>query len=411
MNEVPQIPITSPNLTPLSEINSSYPYVIIGGGITGIGIFRDLSLHQESCLIVEQKTFMSQTSSKSSKMLHGGLRYLKNLEFGLVQEALRERNLWERLTPQYCQRQNFFFPVYQKSAYAAWEIKLGIWLYSKLAREKSFPFLKKHELLAQCPQLNSQGLKGAGVYQDIIVDDYGLGLACLQAALNVPKAHALEGHELTRVEFLSDSSFQLTFQNQQGQKLQVKAQELIFATGPFTDQLFQKLSFDFWQPRLAPTAGAHLWLPFKKLPLKNPLVLPAQDDRVFFVIPHGQEKILVGTTERTIHGNFFDLKAQASEIEYLLKNLNLYFPTQNFSLRDIQTSYAGIRPLVLEGKKSSSKISREHKIFHPQPHLHVILGGKYTTFRSMASDLIQDVFTRQGKRYNPDLSTDYLPKR
>ena len=179
--------------SPLDSISDSYDVAIIGGGIVGAGIFRDLSLHGAKCLLVDKNDFTSQTSQNSSKMLHGGIRYLENLDFELVWEALHEKNLWLRIAPHLCFEKDFHFPVYKDSPKPLWMVRIGLMLYDFLSNflNKPHSILSPKELHDKFPTLNREKLKGIGVYHDVVVDDAKLTLEVIYDALLEKKGSAI----------------------------------------------------------------------------------------------------------------------------------------------------------------------------------------------------------------------------
>ena len=395
------------------KTSSHYNTVIVGGGIVGAGLFRDLALHHISTLIIEKGDFSSQTSERSSKMLHGGIRYLENFDFALVFEALHEKNLWLKLTPHLATEVAFYLPVYKDAKRPLWMIQLGMFLYDLLSSFENSPYkmLKAQAVLEDIPNLNESHLSGAGVYFDGVMDDAKITLEVLYDALIEKNANALSYTEVTNVykkghlnvieckNLLSDQIFETTCEN------------LIFALGPFTDKFLKKIPMYNWSDVLLPSKGSHLWISTKDLPLNHPIVITTKDDRVIFVIPH-QDKILIGTTEVQYNGDFFDVHPSEAEIDYLLKAINDYFPKLLINRSHILSSFAGIRPLVKENDGADrGKTSREHKIFQPFSDTYVIAGGKYTTFRVMGQSITQEICHKQGKSYNPDLTKSLLRQR
>ena len=387
-----------------------YDTIIIGGGIVGAGIFRDQALHNKKVLLLEQGDFSSQTSQGSSKMLHGGIRYLENLDFALVFEALKEKNLWLKLTPHIAKEIPFYLPVYRESKWPLFLTRFGLFLYDLLSLFKNSPHnsFGKKKTLEKIPGIRSEGLRGSGMYFDGIVDDAKLGLECIYDGLNNKNCHALNYKKVIKYERNNDGHL-ITYQDVFNSTVtqQVKCKDIIFATGPFTDQVMKNLNID-WKPVILPSKGTHLWLKPDSLPIKEAMVLQTKDKRIIFVIPQ-RESILVGTTEIPLKDNesFFDIKPDASEIQYLLDCVNEYFPKANVRHEHIQSSFAAVRPLV-RSSKSSKKTSRNHEIYQPQPHMWVLVGGKYTTFRRMAEDLNKKIFKQNQEKYNKRLSLSPL---
>lgn len=391
----------------------TYEVVIVGGGINGCGLLRDLALNDVSTLLIEKGDFSSQTSQGSSKMLHGGIRYLENFDFGLVQEALEEKNLWLKLTPHLCFERDFYLPLYNYSKYRPFMLKTGLFLYDFLShfQNRSHAMLSARETLEKIPSLNPKGLLGAGKYYDGIVDDAKLSLECLYDALLEPCAEAVSYHEVTSVKKKSDG-YEVTYQSViNPQQQTVKAKYVVFTTGPFTDKLLPQLNIP-WRPQLVPSKGIHLWLKKGSIESQSSVVLTTRDNRVVFVIPQ-RDSILVGTTESPVDMDMFNIKATQQEVEYLLSVLNQYFSKANLTHDSIISTFAAVRPLVREEgtNEALGKVSRFHKIFRPDDKTYVLLGGKYTTFRRMTQELAQEIVPRLGKRYQPNLTLNPLRQK
>jgi len=387
-----------------------YEVIIVGGGINGCGLLRDLALNGVNTLLIDKGDFSSQTSQGSSKMLHGGIRYLENFDFGLVKEALEEKNLWLKLTPHLCFERDFYLPLYDYSKYSPWMLKCGLMIYDFLSHFQNRPhdILNKKETLEKIPSLNEKGLKGAGKYFDGVVDDAKLALECLYDALLEPHAEALNYHEILSVVDQEDQKI-VTYKNIfTGQKIESSCNYLVFTTGPFTDQLLPKLGYS-WAPKMALSKGIHLWLKADSLKSQGSVVLTTKDNRVVFVIPQ-RNAILVGTTETPVQEEIFNIQATEKEIVYLLNVLKDYFPNSDLSYSSIISTFAGVRPLVRDegSPENLGKVSRFHKIFRPDKKTYVLLGGKYTTFRRMTQELAQEITPRLGKIYRPNLTLENL---
>lgn len=395
------------------SIPDHYEVVIVGGGINGCGLIRDLALNGVSTLLIEKGDFSSQTSQGSSKMLHGGIRYLENFDFALVQEALEEKNLWLKLTPHLCFERDFYLPLYNYSKYRPFMLKTGLFLYDFLSHFQNRPhdMLSKNETLEKVPSLDPKGLLGAGKYYDGIVDDAKLSLECLYDALLEPCAHALSYHEVTSVT-KTESGYEVTISSLLNPQVRtVKAKYVVFTTGPFTDKLLPQLNIP-WTPQLVPSKGIHLWLRKGSIESKGSVVLTTRDNRVVFVIPQ-RDAILVGTTETPVDMDMFNIKATEKDVEYLLSVLNQYFSRADLTHDSIISTFAGVRPLVREEgtNEALGKVSRFHKIFRPDDRTYVLLGGKYTTFRRMTQELAQEIVPRLGKRYQPNLTLNPLRQK
>ncbi len=383
-----------------------YDVVIVGGGINGCGLLRDLALNGVTSLLIEKGDFSSQTFQGSSKMLHGGVRYLENFDFALVQEALEEKNLWLKLAPHVCFEREFYVPLYDFSKYRPWMMGVGLFIYDFLSHfhNKPYSVLNKEKTLSEVPSLSPKGLQGAGKYFDGVVDDAKLTLECLYDALLEPGIDALSYHEVTKVdEHVVSYKNRLT-----GEMSNVRGKMIVYTTGPFTDKLLPKLGIP-WTPKLVPSKGIHLWLKPGTIKTSGSVVLTTKDGRVVFVIPQ-RDAILVGTTETPVDQEIFDIKATDKEVKYLLGILKEYFPSADISDKTIISTYAAVRPLVREegSNESLGKVSRFHKIFRPNAFSYVILGGKYTTFRRMVQELSREIVPRVGKIYNPNATMEPL---
>lgn len=393
-----------------------YKAVVVGGGIVGAGIFRDLSLNGVPTLLIDSGDFSSQTSERSSKMLHGGIRYLENFDFPLVFEALHEKNLWLKITPHLAREEAFYLPVYEDSKRPLWMIRIGLFLYDFLSQFKNSPFSVKgkKETIEAIPNLREKGLSGSGIYCDGVMDDSKLTLEVIYDALHEKKMHARNYTALVDVKREHNKNY-LTIKDQfTGVEEIIECDQLVYALGPFTDKFLKRIHFYHWQDVLLPSKGSHIWISAKDLPLAHPIVMTPSDekgDRVIFVIPHA-EKILVGTTEVQYKGDFFHVHPDHDEIEYLLKNLNLYFPNLHLTTKHIIGSFSGIRPLVKSDESGNlGKTSREHKIYQPVADTYVIAGGKYTTFRVMGQEITRRICHRFGLSFNPDKSESKLRQR
>lgn len=380
--------------------------VIVGGGINGCGLLRDLALNGVSALLIERGDYSSQTSQGSSKMLHGGIRYLENFDFGLVEEALEEKNLWLKLTPHLCFERDFYLPLYNYSKYPPFMLKAGLFLYDFLSHFQNKPhaMLSADETLKKIPSLDPKGLLGAGKYYDGVVDDAKLALECLYDALLEKNVNALSYHEVVKTK-KTQTGYDVTYMNTRTKEtFEVRCKHLVFLTGPFTDKLLPKLGIP-WKPQLVPSKGIHLWLKKGSIEAKGSVVLTTRDNRVVFVIPQ-RDSILVGTTETPVDMDMFDISATQKEIDYLLSVLQQYFPNAPLTSDSIISTFAGVRPLVREegSNEALGKVSRFHKIFRPDEATYVMLGGKYTTFRRMCQELAAEIVPRLGHRYHPNLT-------
>lgn len=266
--------------------------------------------------------------------------------------------------------------------------------------------------LEALPGIKSQGLKGSGIYSDAVIDDAKLGLECIYDALENPTVQALNYHQITSQQVQKDGTYIINVEDLFTKKKKAfQCKQLVFATGPFTDQVLKQLDVP-WEPKMLLSKGSHLWLKEDALQVKDPMVLQTKDLRIIFVIPQ-RHAILVGTTEVALEGNedIFNIQASQEEIQYLLDNINEYFPTAGLTQEHILSTFAGVRPLVKDGKSSRGKTSRKHVTSEPVKNMHVIIGGKYTTFRVMAADITKKIVRRLGLKYDKKLSLKPLRKK
>ena len=400
-------------MSPLSNIEKHYSTLIVGGGIVGAGIFRDLSLHGVSCLLIDKKDFSSQTSQSSSKILHGGIRYLENMDFALVREASREKKHWIARAPHLCQQRPFYLPIFRDSLRPLWKIKLGLSLYSAFSSgdKPGHSIIGAEETLGHIPHLRGEGLRGAGIYYDAVVDDVKLALEVIYDGLLEDCSEAINYTELKNLEMGEKGLYRVFLRDTlTGEEQTVEASHVVFATGPFTDQLLHNLKVIPWQSKLLPSQGSHLWIEREALPLKHPVLLTPRDGRVLFAIPKW-DKVLVGTTETIPNKNFFDIEAKEDEIEYLLENIKQFFPGSSIARDMVADTFSGIRPLVKGNTTSRHATDRQHKIFRPRSNVYVVIGGKYTTFRIMGQEVSRDICLKNRISYNSDLGKGILRRR
>lgn len=363
--------------------------LIIGGGVTGAGIARQAAWLGHQTVLIERSDFAAGTSSRSTKLLHGGLRYLEQMQLGLVFESVRERMAGMRMAPHLARPLPFVFPRYRGDKPGMAKLGLGLWLYDIMA---GFQLIKRHCRLSptvlheRLPQLRTDGLCGAYEYYDAQTDDARL---CLEIIID---AAALGANVLNRVELVDvcrdGEEWVCGVRNVlDGGRSELRARHIAIATGPWlgdTAALFGGGS----GPAMRPTKGVHVHVPSDKLQLDAAIVMTHPDDgRVMFAIPT-ETNVLLGTTDTDYAGTGAELVVTVAEVEYLLRALAHYFPDSLITPQDVHSAYAGLRPL-LGGDGNTSQISREHRVFELAQNVHAIGGGKLTTWRVMANDLLQ----------------------
>ncbi len=372
-----------------------FDVLILGGGITGAGVALDATLRGYRVALVDQGDFASGTSSASSKLIHGGLRYLEQADFALVYEALRERALLLRNAPHLVRPLLFGLPFYHGMRRPPWQWRLGLTFYDLLAGRgnlgRSRP-LSARQLLNRCPNLRRQGLLGGAAYFDAQMDDARLCLEVIRAAAEqgavVANYVAALGFEFQNGRVagarLSDRVA--------GRTLTVRARQVLNATGPWVDRVRRLAGED--APLLRPTKGVHLLLPDSGHH-DALLLLHPRDGRVFFVLPwHGT---LLGTTDTLCDEAPDALTVTAADVAYLLEGYNHYF-NDSFSEREVLSSFAGLRPLLAARAGAPSALSREFRVFVGPSGLLSVAGGKYTTYRHMAEVVTDELGRHLGRR-------------
>src|SRR5882762_3161164 len=397
----------NPRLQTIRDIEGvQFDLCVIGGGATGAGSALDAQLRGLRTLLVEAGDFASGTSSASTKLVHGGVRYLEQAvktfdlaEYRMVQGALHERASMLRNAPHLAHAAEFLVPVY--SWFQATYFRIGLKIYDLLAGKKNlFPskILSREEVLARLPGLNDDGLYGAVAYADGQFDDARYGMALVRSfqaaggkALNYCRVAGFvppTGGKISGVQ-LQDTIGQAD--------LTIRAKAVVNATGPFSDRIRQ-LANPGAAPRLRPSKGAHVLFPEGLFPGKDALLVPeTEDKRVIFAVPW-QGRLLVGTTEDEVTPET-KMTVTRDEADYMLRQLNPYL-TRPLRVEGAVSGFAGLRPLVAaRGDKHSTKeLIRDHEVEVDQRSgLISILGGKWTTHRLMAEDTVNAVQRTLGK--------------
>lgn len=378
----------------LSETqHQTYDLLIIGGGITGAGVARDAASRGMNVLLCEAKDFAIGTSSRSSKLVHGGIRYLENLEFGLVHEALTERTLLLEIAPHMVHPLRFLLPVYKSSRVGLLKLELGMILYDLLSFFEA-PQLHEFKLRAGTqaaePLLHGEDLVGSVTYSDAFMEDDRLVIETLRSAnsLGAGCVNYTTVDKIVETESGIQATITDTINNKQ---YAVSAKHVVCALGPWTDITGQALLKD-WKPVLRPTKGVHLVFARDRIPVNRGIVMAVQE-RIVFVIPRG-DIVIVGTTDTDFKGNPIDVHVDVDDVTYLLETTNSYFPSLELRPEDVISCYAGVRPLVRDDSSSEGKTSREHVIYKHTDHVTLVAGGKYTTYRAMAEEIVDTALSR-----------------
>jgi glycerol-3-phosphate dehydrogenase len=395
-------------LTPLQ--GRRFDVVVVGGGATGAACARDAALRGLSVALVEHGDFASATSSASSKLLHGGLRYLQYLDFALVFEGLAERHRLMATAPHLCRATEFVFPVYEGERPSRLELAIGVNLYHALALGRppsTHRGLGTVPLLEIAPGLRAPGLQGAQIYQDCQTDDARLVLenildASTAGAVCVSYCNAIDLAK-TAGGGLRGLVVQDRFSNE---TCTIEALTVVNATGPFSDDLLQRLHRRN-KPRIRPTLGVHLVVDDARLPTGGrAFVLQTPNDhRLFFVLPDG-DYTLIGTTDtdwpRTKPAALSPdstICAEPEDVDYLLAAANHAFPSVRLQRADVRATVAGLRPLIADEAAGVSETSRTHELYDEGDGVLTIAGGKLTALRAMAEqtiDRLHDILLRRG---------------
>ncbi len=399
------------NLTLLND--ERYDVLVIGGGVTGAGVALDAVARGYKVALVEKTDFASGTSSKSTKLVHGGIRYLSNFDFALVREALTERGILLRIAPYLVHPVPFVLPMYKGDRHPVglpfttprgfglgFVMNVGLWFYDLLAGRlnvKRHRHLSRERVRKLAPTLVTEGLKEGFVYYDAQTHDARLTLAVMRTAAQ---------YGATIVNYAEVTSFVMEQGKAVGahvhdrlndQQLTVYARHIVNATGVFSEEI-EALTGDTPQFQVEPSKGVHLVLSREDLQLgDNAIVLPETDDRrILFIVPW-ETRAIYGTTD-TGSGDLNHPAANRDDIAYLLEHLNRYLSV-SLTEEDIISTYAGYRPLLKprqNSEHSSAKLSRTHAVFQDHSGVVTIVGGKLTTYRRMAQDTVDVLNKRDG---------------
>ena len=379
--------------------DSEYDLIVIGGGITGAGIALDATSRGLKTLLLEKRDFASGTSSKSTKLIHGGLRYLKQFEIALVREVGMERATVHSLAPHLVKAEKMLLPLIKDGTYGKILTSLGLMVYDVLAgveKADQRKMLSKEETLEIEPLLKDDILDGGGIYAEYRTDDARLTIEILKTAashgadiLNYAKATDFIYDAEERVEGVSWRD------NLSGEEFKSKTKYVINATGPWVDKVRSK-DHEVGGKRLRPTMGIHIVVPHEKLPIKHAVYFDEPEGRMLFAIPRDRSTY-VGTTDTNYEGDLDELMVKKEDVQYLIDGSNHIFPKSPLKVEDVESTWVGLRPLIEEEGKSASEVSRKDEIFESDSGLLSIAGGKLTGYRKMAERIVNKVAKRAEK--------------
>jgi glycerol-3-phosphate dehydrogenase len=359
--------------------------LVVGGGIVGAGIARDAAMRGLRVALVEQHDFAFGTSSRSSRLLHGGMRYLAQGRLGLVRQASLEKKVVHSIAPHLADPLPFIFPAYEGNKdWVLWQLKIGVKIYDLLCGGRNFgksEWLTREQTLGRVPALQSTRLKGAVRYYDGFTNDSRLVLDTLRSAAKsgatlanycrFKQAH--RGHQ-----WECDVEDVLT-----GDRLKVRAHAIVNATGPWGDKPGQS------REELRITKGVHLVVDRARVPVPDTVVM-TESKRILFAIPWG-ERTIIGTTDTDYTGSLEEVRVDPGDIGYLFGVVEKFFPGANLTQQDVISVWAGLRPLIADENGKPSDISRSHEIRNPEPGWWDVAGGKLTTYRLMAEETVDQI--------------------
>ncbi|MEW5915239.1 MAG: glycerol-3-phosphate dehydrogenase/oxidase [Gemmatimonadota bacterium] len=374
--------------------------VIVGGGVTGAGIARDAALRGLRVALFEREDFASGTSSRSSRMVHGGVRYLEHGHLHLVLESSRERRILLKIAPHLVRPLAFTWPLYAGARIAGWKLTAGLTLYDALALFRNVSRhrrLAPDEVLRTEPALRTESLRGGARYFDAAADDARLVLANVIAAVE-QGAVALNHAVVEKVSRVSDASgeWALEVRDAAGNAAhQVRSRAVVFAIGPWSDDVPSIAGLAKPTARVVRSLGAHIAVPRARIGNSGALTLIAPSDgRVFFVVP-ARELTIATTTESPSHCAPAEVRAGRGDVAYLLNAVNHYFPAARLTNDDVIAAWAGLRPLAAPNVHGAlTSASREHSIVESEPGMFVVTGGKLTTYRAMAEEVVDQLARR-----------------
>ncbi|MGI9532960.1 glycerol-3-phosphate dehydrogenase/oxidase, partial [Lutimonas sp.] len=356
--------------------------------------------------LVEQYDFASGTSSKSTKLIHGGLRYLKQFDFWLVKEVGSERAIIHDLAPHLVVPDKMILPIIENGTYGSWLTSVGLKIYDILANVEGDDrrlMLDKKTTLKKEPLLPEDILEGAGFYAEYRTDDARLTIEVLKTAVRLG-AKAINYCGVSKLDYTDGSISGATVKDAiSGKTLHIKASYVVNATGPWVDSVREELDpQENRSKRLQLTKGVHIVFPFDKLPVKQSVYFDVPDGRMIFAIPRGRITY-VGTTDTKFEAPPETVDVELVDAIYLVKAVNNMFPSIELKIDDIISSWAGLRPLIYEEGKSAGELSRKDEIFESDSGLISIAGGKLTGYRKMAERVVDRVSKRASKQYEMEL--------
>ena len=390
--QVPAHLLQQRELTRARLKTSVFDVLVIGGGIVGAGVARDAAMRGLHVGLVEQYDFAFGTSSRSSRLLHGGLRYLAQGRIGLVREASREKCILHRIAPHLAQPLPFVFPTYRRTSWPLWQLRIGVKLYDWLCGGQNLgrsSALSGAEVEARLSGIRTAGLTGGVRYFDALTNDARLVIDSLRSAAQYG-AIVLNYSQVEDVSPVRSQGWECQVRDRVSNEVYaLTAHNIVNATGPWAPRM--KAS----KVALRLTKGVHLVVDGHRCAVPDACVL-VEGNRILFAIPWG-ERVILGTTDTDYSGSLDDVPVEPSDIDYVLGVINRGFPGVQLQGEDVLATWAGVRPLVTSVSGNPSDISRAHQITMPSPGWFDVVGGKLTTYRLIGEQVIDRVAARTPK--------------
>ncbi|HGH0841121.1 TPA: glycerol-3-phosphate dehydrogenase/oxidase [Staphylococcus pseudintermedius] len=395
--------------------NEAYDLIVVGGGITGAGIALDATARGMKVALVEMQDFAQGTSSRSTKLVHGGLRYLKQLQVGVVAETGKERAIVYENGPHVTTPEWMLLPMHKGGTFGKFSTSIGLAMYDRLAGVKKSErkkMLSKKETSAKEPLVKQDGLKGGGYYVEYRTDDARL-------TIEVMKKAAEQGADImnyTKVtNFLYDNKEKVNgvavVDRLGNETFEIKGKKVVNATGPWVDEV-RSADYSKNNKQLRLTKGVHVVIDQSKFPLRQAVYFDTEKDgRMIFAIPR-EGKAYVGTTDTFYNNDKSKPLVNQEDRDYLVDAINYMFPTVHITDADIESTWAGVRPLIFEEGKDPSEISRKDEIWEGKSGLLTIAGGKLTGYRHMALEIVDLVEKRLKQEYKlkfKEVDTKHIP--
>lgn len=374
-----------------------FDLIVIGGGVTGAGIALDAASRGMSVALVEKKDFAAGTSSKSTKLIHGGLRYLKQFEVQLVREVGLERATVHKIAPHLVLPEKMLLPLTEDGTFGKIGTSIGLKVYDMLADvqgdDRRVMLGKKATMEAE-PLVRTSDLTGSGLYAEYRTDDARLTLELIKTAANYG-AKSLNYLSAVDFNYVDGKVTSVNVKDElTGEQFVMQSDYVVSAAGPWVDNL-RKKDKSMTNKHLFLSKGVHIVVPFERLPLKQSVYFDIPDGRMMFAIPRLRVTYL-GTTDTPYKGDINRVLANMDDVNYLLDATNKMFPSVDLTPDDIESSWAGLRPLIYEEGKSGSEMSRKDEIFESKTGLISIAGGKLTGYRKMAERIVDLVAEKYG---------------